>query len=147
MKSLNNDYNIIFKRQESMLWYTDESLKYLCKIIFKNNLDIEVFNIITSEIDMFILIDNIFQFLDSNLNNTIVPIVSNKLINFNIVLKRNLDKIYFIIEERNNQINLIFERIKIEFNEDTLLEFANKIYFTFLIDIDNRVDSYYDFYS
>ena len=131
LKTINNDYTIIINRQDIKLWYTDTNFKYICKFSFINNLNIEVFSFQVPENDIYIMIDNIYQFLEYKMKNIIFNIS-----NYNIEFIRN-ENIFMKIYEYSNIVNNIIPRITIEFDEDNLLEFVNLIYFCFLIDIDS----------
>lgn len=146
-KTINKDYTIELERKEHKLWETDNSYKYLCKFIFKNNLGIPVFELLTSENDIFVLIDNIWQYSECNLPEVVVPINSaNALMkSYNMKFTRN-ERVYnnsfLTISEYDPISQTMINRVVIEFDEDSLFEFTNLIYFMFLIDIDGGIGIY-----
>lgn len=145
IETFNKDFKIELVRKESKLWFTDKSFKFLCIFKFYNSLGLPLFEIVTNEIDIFIMIDNIYHYNENNINEIEIPINTNSsnLKRYKFIFTRNLNVYnntimtiteYDIIQKR------YIDRIKIEFDEDTFNSFTNLIYFTFLIDIDGFIN-------
>ena len=133
-KSKNKDYLIELTREPAQLWYTDTSFKFLCKLSFKNNLGIEVLKLVFNENDIYILIDNLNSFYNLKIDEITIPaLISNGnsyTFIFNKVNDNNNSCIMRIIE--NDCIN----RVTIEFDINSFLDFVDLMFFTFIVDID-----------
>lgn len=137
--STNNDYKIILQRKDAKLWYSDNSFKFICKFNFKDIIGNSIFEIILNELDIFCLLDNMYQFLEFNMSDFFTSFNYNGK---NYIFKfeksfHNKDNYIMTIFENNNIFNYKLDRIRIEFDENKLLEFVDLIYFTFLIDVGN----------
>lgn len=146
--SFNKDYIIEFERNSCKLWQQN-SIGYICKFIFKNNIGVKLFEVNTSVNDIFVLIDNMLQYDLNDMSEIVVPIfgINSNMKMYNFTFLRNL-KVYrntfLTINEYDNVTEQIMTRATIEFDEDSLNEFRDIIYFSFLIDIDNG-DGTYEF--
>lgn len=139
--SMDNDYIIEFERKPFILWSTETSFKYLCKFIFKNNLGITLFELITSEHDIFGLIENMYQFVEFgmydigftfNQNNTTLNEFS-----FGFIRDNNDPNInYFKISEYNPIMETMINRVLIRLDDGYLFDFIYTIYKNFIEDID-----------
>lgn len=157
IKTTNKDYTLELIRNKSSIWNTENSFKYLCKISFKNNLNILVLDLILSEIDVFCLVDSVYSFIEFNMFDISIPCYSSKNINLNnytISLKRiqnypKDDNIVLSIDEYNSIYNYSITRLQTIIDESNLIDILDLIYFIFLIDIDDRYDnmSYGDYFQ
>ena len=77
IETFNKDFKIELVRKESKLWFTDKSFKFLCIFKFYNSLGLPLFEIVTNEIDIFIMIDNIYHYNENNINEIEIPINTN----------------------------------------------------------------------
>jgi hypothetical protein len=129
--------NIEFKREDAKLWYTNTSFKFLCKMNFKNTLEMNQLELVLNEIDISCLLDSIYQFLDYNMNEIIIPFKQiNRNIHFTFYIENF--KYYLSINEYNVMNHISISRMKISFKDkDDLLKFCDIIYFVYLIDIDD----------
>lgn len=111
--------------------------KYLCKWIFLNDLKIEVFQLLLSEIDIVVILDNLYQYNDYQLDSIQIPISMIDTIyndNFYIRIYRNKN-VYnnSYLEILSSKTNT--RKIKFELDEESLYSFMDLLYFTFLFDI------------
>jgi hypothetical protein len=136
-KTFENDYSIELSRIDRRLWSFGGNFEYICKFRFINNLNIEI---TTTEIDMFGFIDAIYQYLEFNMIDITYSLNNTSLSNFSISFYKDIEtnNHNMIISEYNSIIGSMINRLKITFDEDKLSEFLDLIYFTFLIDIDER---------
>lgn len=145
--TINKDYIIELTRKDFKLWNTNKSFKYLCKILFKNNLNIPLLEITTNEESIFNIIDCLNQFLEFNMGDIVIPInnMSTSLTQFIFKLERDFsgnmkNSIIFAVGEYNSYHQQMIDRIKIQFDEESLYNFMDIMYFSFLIDIDSNRD-------
>lgn len=148
--TMNKDYIIELRRNDVKIWNENSSFQYLCKIIFKNNLNIPVLELVTSEADITSFLEVMYTYMEFNSSYTIYTFNSN-------VCNLNSFSFEFVKDTNNNCIDVLFvnqfdpvskvmvNRIKIEFDNDSLIEFFNQMYFIFLIDIDDSLVNNPDF--
>lgn len=140
-RTLNNDYIIELTRNELSRWDTQSGSKYLCRLNFKNNLNILVLELVTTENNISLFLESIYQYLEFNMNNITIPFNSiNSNFNsyqFNFIKNPlNPDNHILNILQYNPLSNSYIIRISIEFDEYRLSDFLNELYFIYLIDID-----------
>lgn len=122
--TINNDYNIQLKRNQINSSFNN-LFYYFCSFKFINlQLKIVSLELNLNEIEVSILLDNIYQYLESNSSDIIIPFRQYKF-----TFNKNESKHIMHIYENS------LKRISIEFDEDSLLKFVDIIYFSFLIDI------------
>lgn len=148
--SSNKDYKIEMYRKEFSLWSTESSFKYLCIFDIKTILDIPVLKIILSEEDIMRLLDSVYAYLEFNMPDIYIYFNANTTNLVQTVFQfkkiRNNDKDYYLDQLIIFNLNLVNQqlipKLSIIFNdEDDIEELLEKIYYTFIIDIDN-VDAY-----
>lgn len=138
MATFNHSFGTInFIREDTKLWYTDNSFKFLCKMIFKNTLGLNQLELILNELDISCILDCIYQFLDYNMKEIIASCKQiDRVIHFTFYIEEF--KYYLIINEYNIINGISIPRLKISFlDRDDLIKFADIIYFIYLIDIDD----------
>lgn len=139
-ESLNKDYYINFNRKNTSLWINDNSYKYQCEIIFKNNLNIELLKITINEEDVIRLLDSVYTYMEFNMPDINIFLNSYSF-NYNdyvFSFKNINNKIFLIVNDFNKIYKITIPKFNIEFNEDKLDEFLELLYYTFLIDLDNE---------
>lgn len=152
LKSLYNEYTIHFERKGNR-WSIGGTARggnysnFNCIIRLSNNLGISILEINTTEINIFILVDNLYTLISTDtLKEINIPIQS-------IDKKFNQYTFYFIKNNENHliefyiyEINCIYHqkilRLKLLFDDKILDNFLNILYFIFLIDLDE--ESYFE---
>lgn len=140
-ESLNHDYYIDLNRKNTSLWKSENSFKYQCELVFKNNLNIELFKMIINEDDIIRLLDSVYSYMEFNMSDINIYFDTyNPYINGYYVFsfKNIKDNIQFIVSIYNSLYNTIYQKLNIQFNEDKLTEFLEMIYYVFLIDLDSE---------
>ena len=141
--TMNRDYNIDLIRAAANLWRNTSSYSYLCRLVFRNSINQTILEIITNEIE----IDNFLQYIYYQLEFNSLESIFN-IGNLTLTLKRDLnysDLYSLYIGQYSSTHQIIVNRIKIDFSYESLIEFLNTIYFTFLSDLDTSYHSNPDF--
>lgn len=147
--TLNKDYNIHLSREDTQLVFcTDTSFRYLCKLKFFNNLNIEVYQIILSEVDIYVLLDGlnlvVTDFSGGNISfppfSISLPLFNNGSNKYNININIIGDIYRLSIIEYNILSQTHTTRISIDFNKEYLIRFANILYYTFIVDLNITID-------
>lgn len=145
---INGDYSMELERIPSVA-PTTEYITYTCIIRFLNSINIPVLELRFPSEDMYSFMDSVDGFTEFGMDSISIPIrvfnTSGKLTH--LYLSRNYpstpnenDKIRFEVREYNPMYGGVFStRLGIDMDEEIFLnEFIQAIYFTFLIDIDER---------
>lgn len=133
-----SDYKIIMKRKNT-LWSNNLSFKYICSIEFYNMLGIKVFELNLNENDIAVIVDNIACYIDFNMMEIAVPVISCdiNMINHNIQVYKEppyYDIIHILeISDYNPQFQTLTKRIRIRFDDEILYNFIDELYMTFLV--------------
>lgn len=132
--TMEKEYTIYFIRNKTRF---PTNFKYLCKWIFLNDLKIEVFQLLLSEMDIMIILDNLYQYNDYQLESIQIPISTIDTIyhdSYFIRIYRNKN-VYnnSYLEILSSKTNM--RKIKFELDEESLYSFMDLLYFTFLFDI------------
>lgn len=127
IKSTNNDYEIQFKRININSQFNNY-FNYFCNFKFLDNqLKIVLFEMNLSEIEVSILVDSLYQYLEFNMKDITIPFRQ-----FRIVLDQvELNNYNMYIYENN------LKRLSIKFDDTDLLDYINIMYFVFLIDLNS----------
>lgn len=144
----NNEYVIELSRRpvEKIMWGDNNSYRYICTIAFKDLLGREILELNMTEVDILIMIDNIEEFLADQMMDEWLcdKIKSNDIFKlYKLHLNRPYNNHYisnpdyFIsIFEFDKHTNIESLKISVYFNDNSLLDFIDIVYFTFLADID-----------
>ena len=141
----NKDYAITMTRESTTKtgWAGFHTFKYICTFSISNGIR-ELYKFNLSEIDVLVMLDNINELLTENLFSTILT-DKGRITDPNIGVGLFLTKVYnnsymsnptyhLEIFDINHVLKQNIKRIVIEFDEDSLEDFANLVYFSFLID-------------
>ena len=141
----NKDYIITMTRESTTKsrWAGFQTYKYICTFSISNGIR-ELYKFNLSEIDVLVMLDNINELLTENLFSTVLT-DKGRISDPNIAIGLFITKVYNNSYMSDPIYNLeIFDiylaakqsvkRLIIEFDEDSLEDFANLVYFTFLID-------------
>lgn len=139
-ETLNRDYTIELTRKNTILWNNENSFRYQCEFIFKNICDIEVLRIIVNEEDIMKLIDSVYSYIEFGMSDVYIFLNSYSINSDDYIFSfKNIEnKIFFAIEYYNKFYDMKLPKLNIEFNDKKLNEFLEKLYYTFLIDIDTE---------
>lgn len=140
--TMNKDYTIDLVRSEISLWQNNSSYLYMCKLIFKNDINQLMLEISTTENIIHELLQSIYYQLEFNSQESIFTIG-----NITLTLKRDIEKdLYSLyIGQYSPSYQTIVNRIKIDYSYDSLIEFLNMLYYTFLFDLTSFFDTNTDF--
>lgn len=148
--SMNKEYCIVMKRDDVKLWNEMNSFKYFCKFVFKNNLGIPIFELITNEMDIVRFIDTIFSvYVDFNAPEVIYHFnVSSSILEtftFHFIRDPKTYNTTLLISQYNNITGQKIDRVKLTLTDEMITDLLDEMYFIFLIDIDNAFDQYNNF--
>lgn len=140
--SEDNDIIIDMDRSVRKVFFSENNgFDYFCTLTFKNNLGVVLKQIVISELDVSILIDNIYNLLEGRMNEVYVHFNSydSSCIDIAIKIETNANMVqqsYYQTFTLYNYINQQLIPI-LNFNIiDNIVEFVELLYSTFLIDLD-----------
>lgn len=144
---MSNDVFVEMTRQDSILWRTDSSSKYLCKMRFLNLLHLPIAEFTCSEITIFNILDSFEQFFSFGMDSISIPLDNISLNGsydmlclerINPTTPTESDLILFSLRSYSPITEQIITRISIPVNEEFFINhFMYLMYFSYLIDIDN----------
>lgn len=151
IRTCKNDYNIKLERNKitHKSWITNNGSNYICSFtIYDNISNRELISFIVNEVDILVLLDNLNEFMSSNLIFNEYLITGKSKYNLNIDYTLTMIQeynnyyisnpdCYLLVNEIDKIANTNTNRLKIYFDEDTISILANLIFSTFLLDIDN----------
>lgn len=138
--SYNKDIIIEMSRKKINRFSSDIiDMNYMCSIVFKNSLGNILKELIISEIDVGILIDNIYNFLENTVTDCIIHFNSSdtRCIDNTIQLSHEINEIGFhrdIFSLYNYMDDQLIKVLSFDIT-NSLVEFVDMLYYTFLIDI------------
>ena len=144
------DYTIEMERTPVSIWFTENSFKYFCKFTFKNNLGIKVLELTTTEEDITRFLENVYTAIEFGMSSIPEHFNPNSsgLQMFSFMIDRDLaflNSFTLTVLQYNPMNQVLIPRLKIDLPDDNFYEFLNLIYFSFLIDIDERLINSPDF--
>lgn len=147
--TMDKDYRIDLYRESFINLYSpNKSCNYKCHIVFYDNyMGNELLHLILSEVDIFYLLFNFHNFYYDGAYD--IPFGSgyhstgNITNEYSILMSRQFqanpvdeDEIsYMYIDEYNTIMQTNIHKLKIKFSEDSIIDFLDKLFFQFLIDI------------
>lgn len=141
----NKDYIITMSRENVLKtgWAGVRSFKYLCNFAISDGIR-DLYNFTMSEVDILIMLDNLNEMLESGLFSTILG-TNIKTADPNIKVGLFITKVYnnaymsdptFHLEifDCYENTKTSIKRLSIAFDEDSIDNFVELVYFTFLVD-------------
>ena len=148
---VDNDFTIEMERKDALqtMFSSYSSFKYHCYIRFKDSLGRELICLDMSEVDAFIMIDNLSEYLStcyifdeflvSNIRSTILGDKDKYALSvhtvYNNEYKSGNRTTIFKLDQFNETIGQAFNKISITFDDEKLSYLSDLVFWTFLVDI------------
>lgn len=151
--TMDGQYRFELKREQAQLWITDTSYKYKCNIDIYNNItNTKIVHLNCNEIDIMNILDCYTQMHEYNMKDIICPNLAPYTSNGNFyIIGMELFRIddvhnilydvssrWFNVKEYNPLMEQLVDIISIELSIDELEDLMNLLFFTFLIDQEEK---------
>jgi len=145
-------YRFELKREQAQLWITDTSYKYKCNIDIYNNItNLLLVHLNCNETDIINILDCYTQMHEYGLQNITCPNLSPYSANGNFyIINLEMYRIYnnglmsdissrwFTVKEYNPLNQQLVDILSIEMNLDNMEDLMNLLFFSFLIDQEEK---------